>query len=97
MSKAIEVVLFRAIAGTTPEHLQAAALAVTPVLASLPGFISREFGASGDGQFIDIVHWQDITCAKQTAEKVMNIPACGQFFGLIEQGSMQFMHFNRVE
>jgi len=97
MSKAIEVVVFRAIAGTTPEQLQAAALAVTPILASLPGFISREFGASEDGQFIDIVYWQDLASAKQAAEKVMSIPACGQFFGLIEQSSMQFMHFNKVE
>jgi hypothetical protein len=96
MSQAIEVVIFRAIAGTAPEQLQAAALAVTPVLASLPGFISREFGAAEDGRFIDIVHWQDLTCARQAAEKVMSIAACGQFFGLIEQSSVQFMHFNQV-
>jgi len=96
MSQAIEVVIFRAIAGTTSEQLQAAALAVTPVLAALPGFISREFGASEDGQFIDVVHWKDLASAKQAAEKVMSVPVCGQFFSLIEQSSMQFMHFNKV-
>ena len=97
MSQAIEVVVFRAKANVTPERMQTAALAVTPVLAGLPGFLSREFGASGDGQYIDIVHWKNLSSAKQAAEKVMSIPECGEFFSLIEQSQMQFLHFNRVE
>ena len=56
MKQAIEVAVFRAKTGITPEQLQSAALAVTPILSAMPGFISREFGASEDGQFIDIVY-----------------------------------------
>ena len=96
MSQAIEVVIFRANEGVAPEQLQSAALAVTPVLAALPGFISREFGASEEGQFIDVVRWESLTSAKQAADKVMSIPVCGQFFSLIDQSSMQFMHFNKI-
>jgi hypothetical protein len=96
MKQAIEVVVFRAKAGIMPEQLQSAALAVTPALSAMPGFISREFGESENGQFIDIVYWKDLASAKQAAEKVMNIPVCGEFFGLIDQSQMQFMHFNKV-
>lgn len=96
MNQAIEVVVFRAKTGITPEQLKSAALAVTSVLSSMPGFIAREFGASEDGQFVDIVHWKDIASAERAAEKVISIPVCGEFFGLIDQSQMQFMHFNKV-
>jgi hypothetical protein len=47
MKQAMEVVVFRAKTDTTPEQLQSAALAVTPVLSSMPGFISMEISGSG--------------------------------------------------
>jgi hypothetical protein len=96
MSEAIEVVIFKARSGVSESQLQTAALAVTPILKEMPGFISREFGTSENGQYIDIVHWKDLPSAKAAAEKVMGIPKCGEFFGLIDQNQMQFMHFTTV-
>lgn len=96
MSKAIEVVIFKAKAGVSDSQMQTAALAVTPILKEMPGFISREFGTSEDGKYIDIVHWTNLPSAKAAAEKVMGIPKCGEFFGLIDQNQMQFMHFTKV-
>ena len=96
MNEAIEVVIFKAKAGVSDEQLQTAALAVTPILREMPGFISREFGTSEDGKYIDVVHWKDLSSAKAAAEKVMDIPKCGEFFGLIDQDQMQFMHFTKV-
>ena len=96
MSEAIEVVIFKAKPGVSDSQLRTAALAVTPILKEMPGFISREFGTSEDGQYIDIVHWKDLPSAKTAAEKVMKIPKCGEFFGLIDQNQMQFMHFTKV-
>ncbi len=96
MNKAIEVVVFKAKAGVSDSQLQTAALAVTHILKEMPGFISREFGASEDGQYIDIVYWKDLPSAKAAAEKVMGIPKCGEFFSLIDQNQMQFMHFTKV-
>lgn len=97
MSEAIEVVVFKAKSGVSDNQLRTAALAVTPILKDMPGFISREFGASEDGQYIDIVHWKDLPSAKAAAEKVMGIPKCGEFFGLIDQNQMQFMRFLKVK
>lgn len=96
MNEAIEVVIFKAKAGISDEQLRTAALAVTPVLKVMPGFISREFGTSEDGQYIDVVHWKDLPSAKAAAEKVMGIPKCGEFFSLIDQNQMQFMHFTKA-
>lgn len=96
MNIAIEVVVFKTKAGVSDSQLQTAALAVTPILKEMPGFISREFGASEDGKYIDVVHWKDLPSAKAAAEKVMSIPKCGEFFGLIDQNQMQFMHFTKV-
>lgn len=40
--------------------------------------------------------WKDLPSAKAAAEKAMSIPKCGEFFGLIDQDQMQFMHFTKV-
>jgi hypothetical protein len=96
MSEAIEVVIFRAKSGVTDKQLQTAALGITPILKEMPGFIGRVFGASEDGKYIDVVHWKDLPSAKAAAEKVMSIPKCGEFFGVIDQNQMQFMHFTKV-
>lgn len=88
MSEAIEVVIFKAKAGVSDEQLRTAALTVTPILKEMPGFLSREFGTSEDGQYLDVVHWKDLPSAKAAAEKVMGIPKCGEFFGLIDQSTM---------
>jgi len=96
MNIAIEVVVFKAKAGVSDSQLQTAALPVTPILKEMPGFISREFGASEDGKYIDIVHWKDLPSAQAAAAKVMSIPKCGEFFGLIDQNQMQFMHFTKI-
>jgi hypothetical protein len=96
MNIAIEAVIFKAKAGVSDSQLQTAVLAVTPILKETPGFISHEFGASEDGKYIDVVHWKDHPSAKVAVKKVMSIPKCGEFFGLIDQNKMQFMHFTKV-
>lgn len=96
MSTAIEIVIFKPVAGTTQAQLTEAALAITPAIEQLPGYVSREFGASGDGQYVDIVHWRDMAAAQAAAEQVMEIPQCMAFFRLIDEDSVQMLHFNRL-
>jgi hypothetical protein len=96
MNEAIEVVIFKAKAGVTDSQLQTAALAITPILSAMPGFISRDLGESEDGRYMDVIHWQDLESAETAAEKVMTIPQCIAFFDLIDQSHMQFMHFTKI-
>lgn len=92
----IEVVIFPAKAGVSAKKLQTAALEITPVFAAMPGFISREFGICDDGQFIDMIHWENRAVAEAAAEKVMHIPVCCAYFDLMDQSRMQFRYVNKV-
>ena len=94
MHQALEVVIFKAQPGVSAEALTAASRAVTPVLAALPGFVSRRFGSAADGEFVDIVCWQTLAQAKQAAEAVMTMPVCGAFFALIDPQTIQLRHLN---
>lgn len=90
----IELVVFRAKEGTSRDAVTAAALAITPIIQKMEGYIGREFGATDDGQYADIVRWSSMDNAKKAAEAVMQIPACGAFFSLIEESTMQFLHLH---
>ncbi len=96
MSTEIEVVIFKAKPGVDEAMLHTAALAINPRIQQLPGFIQREFGASGEGNYIDIVHWSDMDAAQAAAQLVTQIPECGKFFGMIDESSVQMLHFNSV-
>lgn len=89
---AVELVVFRAKEGVSREDMTTAALSVTPVLREMGGFISREFGATDDGQYADIVRWSSMEAAKKAADEVMQAPAFHTFFSLIDQGTVQMLH-----
>jgi len=97
MSQAIEVVIFKAKAGVSDAHLRTKAAAVTAILRSMTGFVDRKLGVSENGQYLDIVYWKDPSTAKAAADKAMQIPECLEYFGLIEESQMQFMHFTTIE
>jgi heme-degrading monooxygenase HmoA len=94
MSNALEVVIFKAKAGINPEQVQRAANAAEPHIRQMPGFVERHFGTREDGTFIDLVHWQDQAAAEAAAEKVMQMPEFGEFFALIDDSTVQMMHFD---
>ncbi len=99
MNDAIEVVVFRAMAGPAPQQLQAAAAAVSPFLAALPQFITREFGApnGGDNQCIDVVYWRDRSAPKRCHTDSDNgATVSREYLDLLEQGTTQLVHLYRV-
>lgn len=96
MAEAIEVVLFRAKAGISDAVMTESAMSASVEISALEGFVSRQVGHAGDGQFIDIVHWRDMSAAKAAAESVMNLPKCASFFELIDVEKMNFMHFDKI-
>ncbi len=96
MSEVVEVILYKAKVGVAEHQLTRAALAITPVLQEMAGFISRDFGVAKDGSYMDVLCWQDMPSAKAAAAKVTNIPLCGEFFDLVDQEQMQFNYFTKV-
>lgn len=93
-STIIEVVLFKARPNVTNAQLAAAAQALAPALAGRDGFIRRELAHDG-AQWVDIVHWRDLAAAKAASEAVLTIPACQQFFAMIDHDSLQMLHCQR--
>lgn len=96
MQHTIEVVIFPVKPGVTSAQLLTASAAITPILSAMPGFISRDFGAGDDGQFLDIIHWRDRDAAHFAAQQVMGHAQCCAYFDLMDQARMQFSYFNHA-
>lgn len=95
MSQTIEMVLFSGKPGISPAQMLAAARQAQPAIEALPGFVSRSFGHSADGRYLDLVHWQDAASAQAAAQAVMQCPDCAAFFQLIDESGLQMLHFER--
>jgi hypothetical protein len=89
----IEMVLFKTKAGFNTEDAQREIATLNSFLANQPGFISRKTGMSDDGQYLDIVLWKDLNAAKTATDKAMQDPNTTKIFGIIEQETMLFRHF----
>lgn len=87
----IEVVLFKTEVGSNSAQIEAAARALTPVLARLDGFIRRELAHDGD-QWVDLVHWRDLAAAQAASQAVLTMPECQPFFSLIDPRSVRMLH-----
>lgn len=96
MPHIMEVVIFPARDGVDPARLQAAALAITPDFAAMPGFIARQFGATDDGRYADLITWQNHAAADLAARQVMEIPLCRAYFTLMDEENMQFTYFKQL-
>ena len=93
---AMEVVHFQTNVGVTAMQLTEAAQAMLATLQSWPGFISRELVEVGDGQWIDVVHWQTAKDAMAAQEKAMQSPVCLNYFSLMQASEEQMFHGNIV-
>lgn len=89
-----EVVLFKTKQDVDFTKMQTVAKQLDAVLANLDGFIDRELAYDGHGQWIDIVHWRDRDAALAASRAVLAIPACQPFFALIDERTVNMMHFS---
>jgi hypothetical protein len=95
MSQAIEIVLFSGKPGVSADQMMAAARRADVRISAFPGFVSRSFGHTEGGRYVDIVHWADKGSALAASETVMACPVCAEFFALIDEGQMQMQHFEQ--
>lgn len=96
MTHTIEIVNCKPKANVETKDFEAAAAGIESILSEMEGFKGRQFGRGSDGSYIDVVHWNDMECAKQAAEKVMSKPECLAFFQLIDEDTMSMRHFDTV-
>jgi len=60
------------------------------------GFLNRELIKGEYDQWMDIVHWNSMSEAKQAASGAMNHPACLRFFSMIDEISMTIMYLQQM-
>ena len=92
MSHVIETVIFKLNPNVTEAEFLAAAQPTFDYLKTVNGYLKRELCATGDGQWIDIVHWRDMDSALKAADDFMNHPV-GQALGaLIDFSTTTMLH-----
>jgi hypothetical protein len=89
----IEQVSFRARNAQAEARMAEAAWAAQPAIERLPGFVSRQFGRSADGGWIDLVRWTSLEAAKSAADEAGRDPAIAAFFGQIDMQSVTLTHY----
>ena len=89
----IELVIFEIDTTFSEDKIMAKSERIHPTLQSFDGFQKRIMGKSADGKWMDLVYWDSLEQAQQASEKVMSSPICLDYFGVIKQDSMEFMHF----
>lgn len=96
-SDIIEQVSFRARTPEADARMAEAAWAAQPAIERLPGFVSRQFGRSENGEWIDVIRWRSMADARNAAAQsgayAAGEPALAAFFGLIDMQSSTIRHY----
>jgi len=80
----IEWAPFRLADGVTDEALLAASETLQrDFLAGQPGFVRRELLRGTDGQWVDLVHWENEASASAAFNAAMESPNCAEYFKLL--------------
>jgi hypothetical protein len=96
LAETTEVVYFKSKAGVSSNQLISSAKHMDKTLHTWKGFISRELIELGDGEWIDIVHWESLVAANKAAEIEAKSEVCLSFFALIEEAQVKTYRGDRV-
>ena len=88
----VEVVLSRVKPGVTDQEVLEAADAIMDDVRSAGGFLRRELLKAGEGEWIDVIHWQSMEDAHRAAAMVMARPAAARLQGIIDGASVRMYH-----
>ncbi|UZR97613.1 hypothetical protein [Chondrinema litorale] len=91
--KTLEMVIFKTKTGVSTEAAQIAMRKLNTVLDEFKGYLQRFTAVAEDGEFIDLVFWDNLDYAMQANKAVMKNEEALESFGLIDDQSMQCRHF----
>lgn len=89
----IEMVLFKVKPDINKTEAKEVLLILNDCVKGYPGFIKRKLSVSEDNQWLDLVFWDNLTSAKEAAEKIMKDEKATDVFSIIDQNNMLFKHF----
>jgi hypothetical protein len=80
----VEWAPFRLLDGVTEQALlEASETLQRDFLARQRGFVRRELLRGADGQWVDLVHWEDDAAAQTVFATAMESPVCAEYFKLM--------------
>jgi hypothetical protein len=81
----VEWAPFRLVSGATEQALLAASESLQrDFLGRQRGFVRRELLRGADGQWVDLVHWEDEAAAHAVLAAAMESSVCAEYFKLME-------------
>lgn len=96
LAETTEVVYFKSKAGVLSSQLIGSAKHMDKTLRTWKGFISRELVDLGNGEWVDIVHWESAEAANKAAEIEMTSEACIPFFAFIDETQIKMYRGDSV-
>lgn len=95
-AKVVEVVIYKAKEGVSYETALEKAKSVNEFVSQQDGFISRKMSVTKDQQWVDIVYWESLEQAEKATEAAMQAEAAGEYFQIIDEESITFLHGKHV-
>jgi len=94
MSKnVVELVRFKLAPESDENMFVYRAEALNPILKEMGGYKARYLAQHEDGEWLDVVIWENMQQAKAAADKIMSLPE-GQAFGaLIDPDTIVMAHY----
>lgn len=89
----VEMVMFNTNENVPVKDGKKAMEALSDFVSQQPGFISRTTSVTKEGEFLDLVFWTNLTSAQTASEKAMKNETLLKHFGVIDQSTMTFKHF----
>lgn len=92
----IEVVLFKLAESSDEAIFLQTVRELESILKQTPGYIKRELSRNDNGQWIDIIHWQNLEQALAAPDSVMATEVGQRFGGMIALEDLSMLHVESV-
>ncbi|MEM8599068.1 MAG: hypothetical protein AAGF99_04030 [Bacteroidota bacterium] len=93
----IEVATFLLKPGVTPAAFHPYDQAVEAQhVSQQPGFLARTSAATGEGEWLVVVHWRSVEDAEASMASFAEAPAAAEFMAHLQPETMQMKHYSTV-
>lgn len=91
-AKIVEVVLFRPAPDVGETDVLTTANLMQAKVRQMRGFIDRQLLKNGEGQWVDLVWWEDMAHAQAASDAIMQDAELAPYMGMFAEGEMTIMH-----
>jgi hypothetical protein len=92
-----DIISYELAEGISQEHLLSVARDIIENwMKNLPGFIAWEIHQNKEGNYTDIVYWENEAAAQHAEKDMMNIPNAGAWFACYKEGSISSINLSQI-